>query len=52
MSKIIEQNDMADISVEHLDGCLILLQKLDSVAIDERGASELIKVLQEWVGDD
>lgn len=48
--KTIEQESYADLDIEHpVNGDITIHQCLDSVSIDKQGASELIKVLQEWV---
>ena len=51
--KTIEQNDEYELDVvPHIRGGLIISQQYDSIIINKQGATELIKVLQEWVEND
>lgn len=52
MNKIIEQDDFVDLKIEDNEDCLRVYQNDDFLLIDKQGVSELINVLQEWVGDE
>lgn len=48
--KTIEQNNEYELEVvPHIRGGLIVSQQYDSIIINKQGATEPIKVLQEWV---
>ena len=50
MSRMIEQRFYNDVEIKKdTDGDITIYQCSDSTALDTKGASELIKALQEWV---
>ena len=50
--KTIEQNGEYELDVvPHIRGGIIISQEYDSIIINKQGASELIKVLQEWIDE-
>ena len=52
LMKTIEQNDEYELEVvPHIRGGLIVSQQYDSTIINKQGASEIIKVLQEWLDE-